>query len=116
ALAMHRDDVAVPALLTLARQDASGKARGDALFWLAQPAGRKMAGEIPAAIDNDPDTAVKERAVFALSQLPKDEGVPLLIEVAKSNRNLQVRKKAIFWLGQSKDPRATRFFEELLTR
>src|SRR5205823_8532439 len=32
ALAMHRDDVAVPVLLTLARQDASGKVRGDALF------------------------------------------------------------------------------------
>jgi hypothetical protein len=25
-----------------------------------------------------------------------------------------VRKQAVFWLGQSKDPRALTFFEELL--
>jgi hypothetical protein len=25
-----------------------------------------------------------------------------------------VRKEAMFWLGQSKDPRATKFFEDLL--
>ncbi len=114
ALAMHRDDIAVPALLTLARQDASGKVRGDALFWLAQTAGRKVAGDITAAIDNDPDTDVKKRAVFALSQLPKDEGIPLLIKVAKTNQNAAVRKQAMFWLGQSKDQRALDFFAEIL--
>jgi len=27
-----------------------------------------------------------------------------------------VRREAIFWLGQSKDPRALAFFEEVLTR
>jgi hypothetical protein len=114
ALAMHRDEIAVPALLTLARQDPSTKVRGDALFWLAQTAGRKVAADITAAIENDPDTDVKKRAVFALSQLPKDEGVPLLISVAKTNRNPAVRKQAMFWLGQSKDPRALQFFTEVL--
>jgi len=116
ALAMHRDEVAVPALLTLARQDASAKVRGDALFWLAQTAGRKVAPEITAAIDNDPDTEVKKRAVFALSQLPRDEGVPLLIKVAKTNQNPAVRKQAMIWLGQSKDQRALDFFAEILAK
>jgi len=59
---------------------------------------------------------VKERAVFALSQLPKDEGVPKLIDVARTNRNPVVRKQAIFWLGQSRDPRALDFFVEVLGR
>jgi hypothetical protein len=27
-----------------------------------------------------------------------------------------VRKQAMFWLGQTKDPRAVKFFEEILTR
>ena len=31
----------------------------------------------PTRIEKDPDTEVKKKAVFALSQLPKDEGVPL---------------------------------------
>lgn len=114
ALAMHREEVAVPALLTLARQDRNAKVRGDALFWLAQTAGRKVAGDITAAIENDPDTDVKKRAVFALSQLPRDEGIPLLINVAKTNQNPAVRKQAMFWLGQSKDPRALDFFAQVL--
>jgi len=54
--------------------------------------------------------------VFALSQLPKDEGVPKLIELARTNKNAEVRKQAFFWLGQSKDPRAVAFFEEVLLK
>jgi HEAT repeat protein len=42
--------------------------------------------------------------------------LPNLIEVARTNHNPQVRKKAIFWLGQSKDPRALAFFEDVLTK
>jgi HEAT repeat protein len=68
------------------------------------------------AIEKDPDTQVKKHAVFALSQLPKEEGVPLLIDVARKNRNPVVRKQAMFWLGQSNDPRALQFFEEVLAQ
>jgi hypothetical protein len=42
--------------------------------------------------------------------------VPLLIDQARNNKNPAVRKQAMFWLGQSKDPRALKFFEEILTR
>jgi HEAT repeat protein len=86
------------------------------LFWLAQRASRQAAGTITEAIDRDPDTEVKKKAVFALSQMPKDEGVPLLIGVARNNANAAVRKQAMFWLGQSKDPRAVKFFEEILSK
>ena len=114
ALAFHADPSALEALIGLARQDASGHVRGQALFWLAQRAGSKVAGVITRAIEDDPETDVKKRAVFALSQLPHDEGVPLLIDTARKNRNPAVRKQAMFWLGQSNDPRALAFFEEVL--
>ena len=71
---------------------------------------------ITDAIANDPETEVKKKAVFALSQLPKDEGVPRLMEIARTNRNPEVRKQAMFWLGQSKDPRAIKFFEDILLK
>jgi HEAT repeat protein len=77
-------------------------------------AGAKVASTITEAIANDPDTDVKKRAVFALSQLPHGEGVPLLIDVARKNPNPVVKKQAIFWLGQSKDPRAIDFFAQIL--
>ncbi len=116
ALALHEAPEAVTTLIDLARNGVTSSVRSDALFWVAQRAGRKAAGTITDAIDNDPDTKVKERAVFALSQLPKDEGIPRLIDVARRNANPRVRRQAMFWLGQSKDPRALQFFEEILAR
>ena len=62
------------------------------------------------------DTEVKMKAVFALTQMPKDDGVPMLIQVARAHTNPAVRKQAMFWLGQSKDPRALKFFEDVLTK
>ena len=107
---------ALTTLIATARDDKSPKVRGQALFWLAQKAGKAAAAVIAGAIDDDPDTEVKKKAVFALSQLPKDDGVPKLMEVARHNRNPEVRKQAMFWLGQSHDPRAVKFFEEILNR
>ena len=57
---------------------------------------------------------MKRRAVFALTQIPNGEGVPILIEVARANQNPAVRKQAMFWLGQSKDPRALAYIEQIL--
>jgi hypothetical protein len=114
ALTMHREPAALERLLTAAKDGATTRLRGQALFWLAQRAGDKAVGAISEAIANDPETDVKKRAVFALSQLPRDEGVPALIQVARTNTNPAVRKQAMFWLGQTRDPRAVTFFEEIL--
>jgi HEAT repeat protein len=116
ALSVSHEPEALNEMIRMAKDDKSTHVRGQALFWLAQKAGQKAMGAITGAIDNDPDTEVKKKAVFALSQMPKDEGVPKLIEVAKTNRNPEVRKQAMFWLGQSNDPRALDFFEQVLSR
>ncbi len=114
ALSQSKEPEAVDTLIGMARSDRATEVRGQALFWLAQKAGRKAASTIENAINDDPETEVKKKAVFALTQLPKDEGVPELIRVARTNRNPAVRKQAVFWLGQSRDPRALAFFEEIL--
>ena len=116
ALAFQAGDRATAALAGFARTHANTHVRSQALFWLSQRAGQQALAAIAGAIDNDPETEVKRRAVFALSQLPKDEGVPKLIEVARSNRNPRVRQQAFFWLGQSHDPRAVQFFEDVLLK
>jgi hypothetical protein len=115
-LSVSKAPLALTTLLTAARDDKSTKVRSQALFWLAHEAGQQALATIVNAIDNDPETEVKKKAVFALSQLPKDEGVPKLIDVARNNRNPEVRKQAMFWLGQSHDPRAIMFFEDILLR
>ena len=107
---------AVDVLIENAKTNADTAVRSESIFWLAQKAGNKAAAAITERIEQDPDTEVKKKAVFALSQLPKDEGVPRLITLARSHRDPHVREKAMFWLGQSGDPRALAFFEEVLTR
>jgi hypothetical protein len=98
ALSVSKEAEAVPVMIALAKQDSSERVRGQALFWLAHKAGQKETAAIQKAISDDPSTEVKKKAVFALQQLP------------------EVRKQAMFWLGQTHDPRATAFFEQLLTK
>jgi HEAT repeat protein len=88
--------------------------RQRALFWVAMRAESQAIAAITDAIDRDSDLEVKKQAVFALSRLPSDQGIPLLIMLARSSSNPTVRKQAMFWLGQSRDPRAIAFFEEIL--
>ena len=113
------DSVTVwPDLLRLARDTrVAQETRRSAVFWLGQAAGEAATRGLSDLVDaDDVDLAVKESAVFALSQRPHDEGVPALIRIARSHHSPSVRKKALFWLGQTNDPRAIALFEELLTR
>jgi HEAT repeat protein len=114
ALSQSREPGAVDRIIEVARKDPSAEVRGQALFWLAQTAARRAPQTIKTALDDDPDVEVKKKAVFALSQLPRDEGVPLLIGLARSHKSHEVREQAMFWLGQSGDPRALAFFEDVL--
>lgn len=113
AIALHRDTAAATAILDLAK-NGSPRVRQRALLWIARRAESQAAGIITQAIDNDPDVEVKRQAVSALAQLPRNEGVPLLIKLARSHTNPVVRKQAMQRLGQLNDPRALSFFEEVL--
>jgi hypothetical protein len=104
---------AIPELIQIARTDRAADVRGQALFWLGQKASEEAEKAITETVEKDPDAEVKRKAVFALSQLPKEQGVPLLMKYARSNNPL-IRKEAIFWLGESEDPRALDFLEKFL--
>ncbi len=107
-----------PALLKIARDpDLPRNTRNQSVFWLGQAAGDAATANLKdIVLDNSIDREVREHAVFALSQRPRDEGVPALISVARTNKDPEIRKRALFWLGQSHDPRAVDLFEELLTK
>jgi hypothetical protein len=101
-------------LLGIAKdQDRPREVRSSAIFWVSQAAGEAATAGLQEMVD-DEDRRVRESAVFALSQRPADESVPALIRLARTHRDPAVRRSAIFWLGQSKDPRAVGYFEEVL--
>lgn len=83
-IALHGDGAAADRLIAIAKDGRDRQSRSQALFWLSQRAGDRAAGTITDAIERDPDTQVKRQAVFALSQLPRGEGVTRLIDVAKA--------------------------------
>jgi hypothetical protein len=39
-----------------------------------------------------------------------------LFAIAKNEPDRELRKKAIFWIGQSRDPRAAQFLQELINQ
>ncbi len=107
-----------PALFGIARDESVREGtRSSALFWLSRAAAASVnhrelfAGRDGEESDRD---EVRNAAIFALSQQPHDEGVPALIRVARSNGSPAARDRALFWLGQSGDPRALDLFAEIL--
>lgn len=107
-----------PQLFAIARSESVHEVtHSSALFWLSRAAAARVnhrelfAGRDEEESDRD---EVRNAAIFALSQQPRDEGVPALIRVARSNNSPSARDKALFWLGQSGDPRALDLFAEIL--
>lgn len=116
--ALLADSVEIwPDLLGLARDGSLPRdTRRSAVFWLGQVAAAAAAAGLDEIVaDEDADREVREMAIFALSQRPADEGVPALIRIVRTSGDAELRRKALFWLGQSGDPRALDLFEELLT-
>jgi hypothetical protein len=107
-----------PGLLKLAR-DASRprEVRTQSVFWLSQIAGEAVTANLAALTGEAAlDREIRKQAVFALSQRRNDDGVTALIQIARTNRDPEIRKNALFWLGQSHDPRALALFEEILSK
>jgi hypothetical protein len=106
-----------PELLRIARdKQVAEETRRQSVFWLGQAAGEAAARGLDSIVEqgDDEDLEIRKHAVFALSQRPAEEGVPVLIRIARTHRHPELRKQALFWLGQSEDPRVISLFEELL--
>lgn len=102
-------------LIRQAQSDGSTQVRSQAWFWLAQIGEPRSESAIRAALVKDTSAKVRHQAVFALSQLPEPRAVPALIGLLESlDMELEVRKQALFWLGQSGDEAALRYLDRML--
>jgi HEAT repeat protein len=90
--------------------------RKQALFWAGQNGGASTES-FANLYDKMTDSEIKEQLIFVLSQRGRDgKALEKLMEIAKSDKDKDLRGKAVFWLGQSKDPRAAKFLEDLITK
>lgn len=105
-----------PDLARLVRdEDTMTETRKQALFWLGQ-SDDEATGDLIKVYETLRPQELRNHFTFVLSQRRDDQSVDKLIDIARSDSDVKVRKQALFWLGQSKDPKAIKFFRDVLTR
>jgi len=68
------------------------------------------------SLTNDQSEDVRSSALEMLEGMDNGAGIPLLIEIARSHPNRDVRADALRRLAESDDPRAQQLFEGTLRR
>jgi HEAT repeat protein len=90
--------------------------RKQALFWAGQ-SGAVDVARLGAMYDRTTDREFREQVIFVLSQKGKNAAaIDKLIDIAKTEKDRDLRQKAIFWLGQSNDARALKALQEIILK
>jgi len=89
--------------------------RKKALFWAGQ--GRNVdINDLVKLYDTMNDREMKEQLIFVYSQRREDAALDKLFAIGKSDPDRELRKKAIFWVGQSRSPRAAQYLQDLINQ
>lgn len=100
-------------LRQIAEGDADMEARKDAIFWIVESGGDDAIDLLESLMSPDQPVEIQKKVVFAYSQLD-EAGVDPLINIAKTSEHKDVRKDAVFWLGQTGGPKVVAFYADLL--
>jgi HEAT repeat protein len=92
----------------------SEEVRKQALFAAGQ-AGVSGA-EMASIYDRMTDRELKYQLIWVLSDTHDRAGSDKLVEIAQKDRDPEMRKKAIFWLGQKNDPRIRQILLDIITK
>ena len=115
AMSQQKDDASMKWLIDLALNSREPMdMRKKALFWAGQ-SGNDI-GNLTSMYDRMSERDLKEHMVFVLSQRRERAAMDKLMSIARNDPDRELRRKAMFWLGQSKDPRVTAFLADIITR
>jgi len=104
-------------LLEVAKDKAfDTETRKDAIFWASQH--RTVDLNQLEAIYNQAkgDDEIQKQVLFVYSQRREPAAVDKLMAIAKSDPDIEMRKQALFWLGQKNDARVKAFIRDLISR
>ena len=89
--------------------------RKKALFWAGQ--GHNVdVGDLVKLYDSMSDREMKDQLIFVYSQRREEAALDKLFQIGKTDPDRELRKKAIFWIGQSRSPRAAQYLQELINQ
>ncbi len=105
-----------PGLERLARdRSRPEEMRRQAIFWMSQVDDSTPA--LARLYDHLESIELREHVIFAYAQKQgDDDALDELMAIARSEPDGRLRGKAIFWLGQVRDPRAVQLLAELINR
>jgi HEAT repeat protein len=108
ALSQMRDERAAATLRAYAqRNDVSVAVRERAIFWLGQQRSAENAAFLRTLYASLQNEELKERVLFSLSQMKGQGNDRWLLELAANDREpMEIRKRALFFAGQSGAPTA----------
>jgi HEAT repeat protein len=102
-------------LTEVARSGADTELRGAAIRWLVDGGDSQQTVETLVGLyDAERDAQVKASILRALGESHQKSALRKLMDVARRDASLDLRKMAIRQIGESKDPEALKFLEELL--
>ena len=89
--------------------------RHAAVFWLSQEDEEAALDALESIFEESDDVDMQEKVIFAISQHSSLRSIDFLFARAENPAESRaVRKQALFWLGQSDDPRAADLLLELI--
>jgi len=104
-------------LMSIARNDPDGEVREQAVFWLSQVGGARATDLLEGILKGGGDVNLRDKALFALSQQSEGRAPQILRDYAlRESEPSELREKAIFWLGQRRNPENTAFLRALYGR
>jgi HEAT repeat protein len=116
AMSQARTSEAMRWLIEIARdRSVSIDARKNALFWAGQ-SGADLRQLISLYDEMKGQTDIQNQLIFVFSQRRDRDAVDKLMDIASNDPDRDLRKQAIFWLGQSRDPRVQKFLLDLINR
>jgi HEAT repeat protein len=115
SIAQNDNPRTVEVLRTIIRGTTDTQLRRTAIWAVAQRDCSQSTVDVLVSMYNESkEPEIKGQIIDALGQCDGSATVPALVTIAKQEQSVDLRKKAVFWLGQKKDPAASKFLEDLL--
>jgi len=104
-------------LLEIARDKSfDTETRKQAIFWAGQKRSFDLEQLSTLYDQSRGDTEFQNHLLFIYSQRRESAAVDKLMAIAKNDPSVELRKQALFWLGQKNDPRVRQFIRDLINK